>query len=521
MGWTLYILHCADGTLYTGITDDVEKRLKAHNSGRGAKYTRGRGPVELVYSESCADKSAALKRELAVKRLSRAQKLKLIEGPGFDIDPAAKRALELLRAAGHEAWLVGGCVRDLLMGDTPHDWDITTSALPEETKAVFSGFKTIDTGLKHGTVTVLIDGAPLELTTYRVDGEYSDNRHPGQVSFTRSLGEDLLRRDFTMNAVVYDPAVGIADPYGGRADISLGLIRCVGEPEKRFREDGLRILRALRFSAVLGFEIEKSTAAAVHGERELLKNISAERVREELTKLLCGKNAGAVLRQYADVLAVPVPEITPMAGFEQHNVHHCFDVWEHTIAAVESAPPEPVLRWAALLHDVGKPGTFSLDEEGVGHFYGHAPRSAEIADEIMSRLRFDNGSRERIVALVRHHDGPLEADAKFIRRRLNKLGEQGFFELLALCRADNMAQAPEYRYRQRHYDQVEAIARDILAGDSCFTLKDLAVNGRDLMALGYKGRDIGRALDMLLEAVMDERAENEKAALLEWLSRLP
>ncbi|MDD6188681.1 MAG: GIY-YIG nuclease family protein [Clostridiales bacterium] len=519
MEWTVYILRCADGTLYTGITDNMERRLKAHNEGRGARYTRGRGPVEPVYRESCADKSAALKREIAIKKLSREQKLKLIAGESFDIHPSARKALELLRAAGYEAWLVGGCVRDLLMGKTPHDWDMTTSAEPEEAKAVFRDFKTIDTGLKHGTVTVLMDGEPLEMTTYRIDGEYADNRHPGRVSFTRNLNEDLRRRDFTMNAVAYDPTAGLADPYGGRADIALGLIRCVGEPAERFREDGLRILRALRFSAVLGFEIEKSTAAAVREERELLKNISAERIREELTRLLCGKNAGAVLRQYTVALSVVLPEILPMVGFEQHNEHHCFDVWEHTIASVENIPPEPVLRWAALFHDIGKPSSFSLGDDGVGHFYGHAPRSAEIAEEIMSRLRFDNESRERVLTLVRHHDRPLEADAKFLKRKLNRLGERGFFELLSLCRADNLAQARAYRYRQQHYDEVERLAREILVGDDCFTLKHLAVNGHDLMALGYKGREIGRALDMLLEAVMDDNVENEREALLAYLKR--
>ncbi len=517
MAWTVYILRCSDGTLYTGMTDDMEKRLKTHNAGKGAKYTRARLPVEVAYTESCADKSAALKRELAIKKLTRKQKLQLIEKPNFSVSPAAVRTINMLSAAGHEAWIVGGCVRDLLMGKIPHDWDMTTSAEPEETKRVFANCHTIDTGIKHGTVTVMMDGEPLEITTYRVDGEYSDNRHPGEVTFTKSLDEDLLRRDFTMNAIAYAPERGLADPYGGRADIALGIIRCVGEPLQRFREDGLRILRALRFTSVLGFEIEKSTAAAIREERELLRNISAERIREELTKLLCGKNAAAVLREYADVIGVVIPEILPMVGFEQHNEHHCHDVWEHTLSAVENIPPEPALRWAALFHDMGKPSTFSMGEDGVGHFYGHAPRSAQLSGDIMQRLRFDNESRERILTLVRHHDGPLEADAKFLKRKLGKLGEKGFFELIALCRADNMAQAEAYRHRQMHYDEVERIAREILAGDSCFTLKNLAVNGHDLMALGYKGKAIGDALQSLLEAVMDEMVENEKETLLKYL----
>lgn len=517
MTWTVYILRCADGTLYTGMTDDMEKRLKTHNSGKGAKYTRARLPVEVAYTESCADKSAALRREHAIKQLTRKQKLKLIEGAEFGISSAAETAIRMLRAAGCEAWIVGGCVRDLLMGKVPHDWDMTTSSEPEETKAVFKDFHTIDTGIKHGTVTVMMEGEPLEITTYRVDGEYKDNRRPEEVKFTRSLEEDLLRRDFTMNAIAYAPEHGLADPYGGRADIALGIIRCVGEAAKRFNEDGLRILRALRFSATLGFEIEKNTAAAIRGERELLKNISAERIHEELTKLLCGKNAAAVLREYAEVIGVVLPEILPMVGFEQHNEHHCHDVWGHTVAAVENISPESVLRWAALFHDMGKPSTFSMGEDGVGHFYGHAPRSAELADDIMARLRFDNESRERVLTLVRHHDGPLEADAKFLKRKLSKLGEKGFFDLVALCRADNMAQAEAYRHRQEHYDEVERIAREILAGDNCFTLKSLAVNGHDLMAIGYKGKAIGGALQTLLEAVMDEKVENEKTVLIEYL----
>lgn len=437
----------------------------------------------------------------------------------FKAAPQALRAIEMLRAAGYEAFAVGGCVRDRLMGGEPGDWDITTSALPEETLEVFRQFRTIETGLQHGTVTVLLDGLSLEITTYRVDGDYIDHRHPGSVSFTKTLEDDLKRRDFTMNALAWNPERGLVDVFGGQDDIDKRLIRCVGEAAVRFREDGLRILRALRFAAVLGFAIEEETARAIRGEKELLKNISAERIHVELTKLLCGKHAAKILREFADVLCVPLPELEPMIGFEQHNEHHCHDVWEHTLAVVENSPAEPCLRWAALFHDAGKPGTFSLDESDVGHFYGHAPRSAEMADEIMGRLRFDNESRRRVLLLVRHHDGPLENDAKFLKRKLNKLGEQGFFELLALCRADNMGQAEAYRVRQRHYDDIEKTARELLAGESCFSLKDLAVNGHDLVALGYKGREIGRILDGLLEAVMDEQVENSREALLKRIEK--
>ena len=273
-------------------------------------------------------------------------------------------ALDRLEAAGWEAFVVGGAVRDALRGCAAGDWDITTNAEPEQVERVFSGERLIETGLRHGTVTVLLDGLPLEITTYRVDGGYSDHRRPDSVTFTRSLRDDLLRRDFTMNALAYNPQTGLVDICGGAEDLARGVVRCVGEPERRFREDGLRILRALRFASVLGFTIEPETAAAIHRCAELLRYLAAERVLSELTKLLCGQNAGAVLREFSDVLAVPIPELRPMFGFAQHNPHHDRDVWQHTVAVVEHIPPEPVLRWAALLHDVGKPPCFSLADAG-------------------------------------------------------------------------------------------------------------------------------------------------------------
>ncbi len=521
MLWSVYILRCGDGTLYTGVAKDVDRRVRVHNSGKGAKYTRSRLPVEAVYREICGDKSAALKRELAIKNLERAEKLRLIERgcPDYPVPAAAAKAIEILNAAGYEAWLVGGCVHDMLMGRALGDIDMCTSATPDEMQEVFREFRTIATGLKHGTLTVIVEGEPIELTTYRVDGEYADNRHPEAVQFTRSLGEDLRRRDFTMNAIAYAPGPGIADPLGGRADLASGVIRAVGEPVQRFREDGLRILRALRFAARLGFEIEKETAAALRAERELLKNISAERVREELTKLICGEHAAGVLRDYVEVIGVVLPELMPMVGFDQRNKHHCYDVWEHTLHALEAIAPEPALRWAILLHDSGKPACFTQDSEGVGHFRGHPKKSAEIAGALLRRLRFDNRSREQITELVHHHDRPFIGNAKAVRRALNKLGEEGFYDNLALHRADNLAQHPDYLGRQEHYNAVEAIAREILAGDDCFTLGDLAVNGSDLMALGYKGREIGERLDALLDAVMDERVENEREKLLEMLRK--
>ena len=350
-------------------------------------------------------------------------------------------ALDRLTAAGWEAYVVGGAVRDALRGCAAGDWDITTNAEPAQVERVFAGERLIETGLRHGTVTVLLDGLPLEITTYRVDGDYTDHRRPDAVRFTRSLREDLLRRDFTMNALAYHPRTGLVDVCGGAEDIARGVVRCVGEPGRRFQEDGLRILRALRFASVLGFQIAPETAAAIHRNRALLQYLAAERVRSELTKLLCGQNVDAVLREFSDVLAVPIPELRPMFGFAQHNPHHDRDAWLHTAAVVEHIPPEPVLRWAALLHDVGKPPCFSLGPDGVGHFYGHAAKSTELAEGILTRLRFDTAGRTRIMQLIRYHDLPIAPEAKPIRRLMNKLGVETVRQLFELHIADTCGQS--------------------------------------------------------------------------------
>lgn len=429
--------------------------------------------------------------------------------------PQVNTVFRLLEAAGYEAYLVGGAVRDHVRDNSPaKDWDITTDALPEQVKAVFAGFRLIETGLKHGTVTVVIDHVPIEITTYRVDGGYSDHRHPDSVSFTRSLREDLARRDFTMNALAYNPRTGVVDLTGGTADIKCGLVRCVGEPDRRFQEDGLRMLRALRFASVYRMRIETETAAAIHRNRELLRNIAAERVRAELTKLLCGKGAADILRSFADVLAVPLPELTHMFGFEQHNPHHDRNVWEHTIAVVEHAPPEPVLRWAALLHDVGKPFCFSLSEDGTGHFYGHAARSTAMAEQILNRLRFDHAGKERIVRLVRYHDMPITADRKLVKRLLSKHGEEAARQIVGLHRADTLGQSAICKPRLAVFDAVDAMIGELLREAPCFSLRDLAVNGNDMLALGFRGREIGRMLQMCLDAVLDERVANDRAPLL-------
>ena len=421
--------------------------------------------------------------------------------------------LQTLERAGYEAYAVGGCVRDILMGKAPHDWDVTTSALPQQTMALFDHFA-IPTGLQHGTVTVRSGELSCEVTTFRTDGDYPDHRHPAAVTFTRSLREDLARRDLTVNAMAMDMRGTLHDPFDGQADIRRRVLRCVGQPERRFQEDALRILRTLRFSATLGFTIEEDTHRALRAQSGDLRYVAAERVREELTKLLCGTDVLRVLLDDPQVLGVVLPEILPCVGFDQHNRHHCYDVWGHTAHAVAAAPPDPVLRWAMLLHDLGKPQCFTMDEQGVGHFHGHHRPSAEMAETICRRLRFDKATAQRICMLVRYHDRPIPLTEKAIRRAMNQLGVEGLRHLCAVKRADNLAQHPDYRSRQREIDEGEAIMDALLEKDACFSLKQLAVNGRDMAALGLEGPAIGQALQTLLETVMDGKTENDRAALL-------
>ena len=376
----------------------------------------------------------------------------------------ADAVLARLEDAGHAAYAVGGCVRDLLRGAVPHDWDVTTSARPEEVMALFPG-RCIPTGLPHGTVTVRENHQSIEVTTFRADGPYDDGRHPRSVTFSTRIEDDLARRDFTVNAMALDRRGTLVDVFDGREDLARGVIRCVGEPDRRFQEDGLRILRALRFASVLGFQIAPETASAIHRNRALLQYLAAERVRSELTKLtkmLCAQGAAGVLRDFADVLAVPIPELRPMFGFAQHNPHHDRDVWLHTAAVVEHIPPEPVLRWAALLHDVGKPPCFSLGPDGVGHFYGHAAKSTELAEGILTRLRFDTAGRTRITQLIRYHDLPIAPEAKSIRRLMNKLGVETVRQLFELHIADTCGQSAICAGRVETYRQVERVLDEVI-----------------------------------------------------------
>ena len=440
----------------------------------------------------------------------------------YEIHPSkgAAFAMQRLRERGFEAFAVGGCVRDSLLNRIPNDWDLTTNALPEQTAQCFSDHRVIDTGIKHGTVAVLHEGELLEITTYRLDGDYADNRHPVSVTFSKELRDDLSRRDFTVNAMAYHPQVGVVDCFGGQEDLQARLIRCVGDPQTRFEEDGLRILRAIRFASVLGFTLEEQTAKAVHQCRHLLQNIAYERIREEFCKLLCGKGAVSILREFSDVIAEFIPEITPSIGFDQKSKYHCYDVWEHTLQALEQNQNADLLtRLCILFHDIGKPSCFTEDEKG-GHFPRHAEASVELADGIMRRLRFDNATREQALKLIQYHDVPLIAEAKHVKRALLRFGDAGLTALLEIQRCDRLAHAAEYAVLPEYLSKIPAIVQLIHEENACLSLKDLAVKGNDLMALGYVGKELGAALQALLDAVIDEDLPNEKECLLNHIKKI-
>jgi len=439
------------------------------------------------------------------------------------LPPEPAHLITLLEQAGFSAYAVGGCVRDILLGRTPGDWDLCSSATPEQARDVLqaAGVTVHETGLQHGTITAVLDCKPYEITSFRRDGSYSDYRRPDTVHFTQHLHEDLARRDFTINAMAFHPQQGIVDPFGGQVDLQARVIRCVGEPAQRFAEDALRILRALRFAATLGFAIEEKTAQAAHGLRENLLHIAHERVQVELTKLICGTHACEILLVHREILFTVLPELAPLSGFDQHTPWHCYDVYEHSCVAVENAPPEPALRWAALLHDVGKPACFFM-RDGTGHAHGHPAVSAELALQVCERLKFSRKLTQQVHALVEHHElRLLEHDmppAARLRKLLGKFGGEMLLQLLELNRADVCAQHPEKRFRLANYEPIKQAIEQLIATQSCVTRAQLAVNGRDLMALGLADKQLGEAIDELLEQVIDGTLPNEKAALLHYIS---
>ncbi len=428
----------------------------------------------------------------------------------------------MLKNSGFEAFLIGGSVRDYIMGLPIGDIDITTNATPTEVKEVFSDFRVIETGIKHGTVTVLIDNEPLEITTYRSEGTYSDNRHPDSVIFSKMLSDDVVRRDFTMNGIAYDFDNGFCDLVGGIDDIKNQTIRCIGDAETRFREDALRILRAMRFSSVLGFEIEDNTKTAIHKCKDLLLNISAERIREEFQKLICGKNAYNVLQEFSDVISVFIPEIKNCIGFEQKNRHHCYDVYTHTLKAVECSKNDAIIRLALFFHDIGKPIVAHFDEKGEQHYYGHPKKSAELTEKIMTRLRFDNDTKNNVVTLVNFHDSPItindscHSDRKRLKKIMSQIGTDLIYDLIEIKRCDNSAQHSEFYRGDDFYNEAYNIINEIIENNECFSIKDLKINGNDLMELGFKGKKIGEALSKCLTAVIDNKIPNEKEELIKY-----
>ncbi len=435
---------------------------------------------------------------------------------------AAIKTLEILKEKGFEGYLIGGSVRDFIMGLPIGDVDITTNATPQQVKQIFRDFRVIETGIKHGTVTVLVDKEPIEITTYRSEGTYSDNRHPDSVEFSTRLEDDVVRRDFTMNGVAVDCNGSFCDLVGGIEDIKKGQIRCIGDAETRFREDALRILRGIRFASVLGFEIEAETKKAIHSCRNLLLNISAERIREELVKLICGKNAHRVLRDYSDVIGVVIPEILPCVGFEQKNRHHCFDVYTHTLKAVENSPNDALIRLAILFHDIGKPLVAHFDEKGEQHYYGHPKKSAELTEAIMTRLRFDNDTKNKIITLVAYHDSPIlvndmsTPDRKRLKKIMSQIGSELIYALIEIKRCDNSAQELKFYRGDDFYKQAYDIINDIIENQECFSVKSLEINGNDLIALGYTGAKIGEKLNACLDAVINDRVPNSHKELIEY-----
>ena len=427
---------------------------------------------------------------------------------GFDIPSGAKYVLQTLATAGYEAYLVGGCVRDLIRGVPPHDWDICTSAHPEQTKACFPGHRIIEAGVKHGTVTVMEDGRPYEITTYRTEGPYTDGRRPDFVRFVPSLEADLARRDFTMNAAAIGLDGRLRDPFGGADDIREGLIRCVGCPDQRFQEDGLRIMRALRFACVIGCRIERATAQAIHHNRAVLNRVAAQRINAELCRLLTGAGVGEILLQYPDVLCTFWPQLCPPAMTGPGNPPD----WEHTARAVDAAPADVVPRLAILLHGSGRPGYQPAGERGCAH----PAHGAQLADQMLRALKFDNATRKRVATLVEYYDVQLPPEGHAVRRWLSRLGEEAFFQLLEVKAADLAAEKADSRLAQ--LEEARAIAQQTIALHQCLTLKDLAVDGRDVLAAGAApGPQVGRVLDTLLERVLSGELPNQRETLLKQL----
>lgn len=431
-----------------------------------------------------------------------------MELPSYVLD-----CLKQLQDAGFRVWAVGGCVRDACLGKTPHDFDLCTDALPEQMQSVFSNRELVLAGMKHGTVSVVTPEGMVEITTLRAEGGYRDGRHPDWVKFVPELREDLLRRDFTINAMAWSPREGLQDPFGGREDLQNGILRAVGDPRRRFREDALRILRGVRFAVRFHLTVEEQTLRAMVEQAPLMDGLSRERVFAELCELLPGITGEDLIR-FAPVITAAIPELSPMVGFDQHSPHHAFDLYTHTARVTGAVPEDLSLRWAALLHDVGKITTFTLDENGRGHFYGHAAASAEAAEGILRGLKAPNVLRQQVTVLIRNHMTRMEEDKRLLKRRVRTLGYDTVEQLLALQEADMGSKGTGEAQDFDQFRRIRALLEEIRAENACLTLRDLVVNGNDMMELGLKGPEIGKTLNALLDAVLEERAPNDRDALL-------
>ncbi len=422
--------------------------------------------------------------------------------------------LQLLEKAGFAGFCVGGCVRDWLLGRQPQDYDLCTDATPEQMQQVFAQFSLVLAGVKHGTVGVITPSGVVEITTFRIEGGYEDHRHPDEVQFVGDIRQDLARRDFTVNAMAWSPRQGLVDPFGGEKDLKERILRAVGDPTRRFQEDSLRILRGVRFALRFRLIPEEETEKAMLAQRHLMNDLARERVFDELCKLLPLATAEDLLRWHP-ILTQVIPELAPAVGFDQKTPHHAFDVFTHTAHVVEAVPRDVTMRWTALLHDVGKPAAFTQDETGRGHFKGHAAISAQMAHEILLRLKAPTALRERVEFLIAHHMDYPQADRKFLRRWLSRWGKERLEQLLCLEMADFCSKGVDGE--DRHFDEVAAIMASILEENTCLTLRDLAVNGNDLTALGYAGPKIGKTLNALLEQVLSENLPNDRDALLKFI----
>lgn len=424
--------------------------------------------------------------------------------------------LEKLNQAGHKAYFVGGSLRNSLLGKPTSDIDMATSAHPEEVMELFSAYKTLPLGMKHGTITLIYKKLPIEITTFRVEGEYEKHRRPGSVKFSTSIEEDVQRRDFTINALAYHPQEGLLDFVGGQEDLKKGILRTVGHPKDRFYEDALRMMRGLRFLATLGFSMEEQSKKALFELKHLLKEVSPQRLRSELSRLLLGDYVEDVLTQYYEVLGVFLPEILPMVDFEQQTPYHCYDIWTHTAMVVDQSKKDEAFRLAALFHDIAKPSTFYLDERNVGHFPGHGIESAKITKGILIRLGYSKKIQKKVLPMILHHNTSIYPEPESIARRLFFWGPEVFFDVLDLKRADNLAKEPAFIRSEKAYEEVEGMARDYLKNKPLLSYKDLALSSQELMKLGYKGKALRNILEKLMMAVLTGLS-NEKSTLIDYL----